>query len=187
MNEPLPGRYRHYKGPEYTVLGVARHSETEEEMVVYRQEYGEYGLWVRPKAMFLESVVLAGQTVPRFQRIGPPLIHPDQIIENVFSSVPEHLPQEVVHTLLQAQDVSIERIVSHGHSSPSDFWYEQPQHEWVLVLQGAAKLQFEDRTLEMKPGDYINIPAYEKHRVAWTTPDQPTLWLCIWYTTPTRR
>jgi hypothetical protein len=67
----LPGRYRHYKGNEYTVLGVARHSETMEELVVYRQEYAERGLWVRPKGMFFESVVVAGETVPRFARIEP--------------------------------------------------------------------------------------------------------------------
>ena len=53
MNELPPGRYRHYKGNEYTVLDTARHSETLEELVVYRQEYGEHGLWVRPKPMFL--------------------------------------------------------------------------------------------------------------------------------------
>jgi hypothetical protein len=61
-----PGRYRHYKGKEYTVLGVARHSETLEELVVYRQEYGDHGLWVRPAAMFAETVEVNGQTVPRF-------------------------------------------------------------------------------------------------------------------------
>ena len=71
MNGAQPGRYRHYKGKEYTVIGVARHSETEEELVVYRQEYGDHGLWVRPKDMFLETVEVAGQTVPRFEYIGP--------------------------------------------------------------------------------------------------------------------
>lgn len=65
------GRYRHYKGNEYVVLGVARHSETQEELVVYRPEYGERGLWVRPKAMFLETVEVEGQPVPRFQFVGP--------------------------------------------------------------------------------------------------------------------
>ena len=64
------GRYRHYKGREYTVLGVARHSETEEEMVVYRQEYGDHGLWVRPRAMFVETVEVNGQSVPRFRYLG---------------------------------------------------------------------------------------------------------------------
>lgn len=61
------GRYRHYKGNEYLVLGVARHSETEEELVVYRQAYGDRGLWVRPLKMFLESVIVDGQSVPRFE------------------------------------------------------------------------------------------------------------------------
>ena len=71
-----PGRYRHYKGKEYTVLGVARHSETDEEMVVYRQEYGDHGLWVRPKAMFVEMVEVNGQLVPRFQYLGEDGPHP---------------------------------------------------------------------------------------------------------------
>lgn len=64
------GRYRHYKGNEYIVLGVARHSETEEELVVYRQDYGDRGLWVRPKAMFCEDVDIGGKKTPRFQYIG---------------------------------------------------------------------------------------------------------------------
>jgi hypothetical protein len=64
------GRYRHYKGNEYIVLGVARHSETEEELIVYRQDYGERRLWVRPKEMFLETVEVNGREVPRFQLVG---------------------------------------------------------------------------------------------------------------------
>ncbi len=66
-----PGRYRHYKGKDYQVLGCARHTETEEEFVVYRALYGEGGLWVRPKAMFLESVVTSDATTPRFVLIEP--------------------------------------------------------------------------------------------------------------------
>ncbi len=68
-----PGRYRHYKGNDYEVLGVARHSETEEEYVVYRQLYGEDGLWIRPASMFSESVSVGGEFVPRFRRLeeGP--------------------------------------------------------------------------------------------------------------------
>ncbi|MFM8709176.1 MAG: DUF1653 domain-containing protein [Planctomycetia bacterium] len=65
-----PGRYRHYKGNDYTVLGVARHSETLEELVVYRQEYGDHGLWVRPAAMFAESVLVDGKAVARFAPLG---------------------------------------------------------------------------------------------------------------------
>ncbi|HJT21555.1 MAG TPA: DUF1653 domain-containing protein [Nitrospira sp.] len=61
------GRYRHYKGREYEVIGVARHSETEEEYVVYRALYGERGLWVRPRAMFEEEVLVNGRRVQRFE------------------------------------------------------------------------------------------------------------------------
>jgi len=70
MNTVPTGRYRHYKGKEYTVIGVARHSETQEEMVVYRQEYGDHSLWVRPEAMFLEMVEVNGQSLPRFHYRG---------------------------------------------------------------------------------------------------------------------
>jgi len=68
--EIQPGRYRHFKGMEYEVIGMAKHSETMEEMVVYRALYGEEGLWVRPAAMFSETVVQNGETVLRFIRIG---------------------------------------------------------------------------------------------------------------------
>ena len=69
MPDPAPGRYRHFKGGEYEVLGAARHSETHEQLVVYRPLYGDGGLWVRPVAMFLETVEHDGRTVPRFARI----------------------------------------------------------------------------------------------------------------------
>ncbi|WBM80499.1 DUF1653 domain-containing protein [Cryobacterium breve] len=69
MTGITPGQYRHYKGNLYDVIGVARHSETEEELVVYTTLYGDHGLWVRPLAMFLESVTVDGQTVPRFAPI----------------------------------------------------------------------------------------------------------------------
>ena len=65
------GRYRHYKGKEYEVIGVARHSETLEELVIYRALYGERGLWVRSRGMFMESVEVEGHSVPRFQHVGP--------------------------------------------------------------------------------------------------------------------
>jgi len=65
-----PGRYRHYKGNEYEVTAIARHSETEEKMVVYRQLYGDHSLWVRSLAMFLEEVSVDGRKVPRFQWVG---------------------------------------------------------------------------------------------------------------------
>jgi hypothetical protein len=70
MTTILPGRYRHYKGNYYEVIEVARHSETEEEMVVYRKLYGDHSLWVRPLGMFLENVVVDGYEVPRFEWVG---------------------------------------------------------------------------------------------------------------------
>lgn len=70
MQSVKPGRYRHFKGNEYTVIGVAQHTETQEELVVYRQEYGERALLVRPREMFLESVTRDGKTMPRFEYVG---------------------------------------------------------------------------------------------------------------------
>ena len=71
MSEPIPGRYRHFKGNAYEVIGIARHSETDERMVVYRPLDNDSGLWVRPVAMFLEMVTHEGQIVPRFTYLGP--------------------------------------------------------------------------------------------------------------------
>lgn len=68
--QPPLGRYRHFKGKEYRLLAYARHSETEEEMVVYQALYGDYGLWVRPKAMFFETIQRDGKTFPRFAYVG---------------------------------------------------------------------------------------------------------------------
>jgi len=179
---PIPsGRYRHYKGKEYAVVGTARHSETLEEHVVYRQEYGEHGLWVRPKQMFSETVKVDGHEVLRFQPLGSSSEQVGESIKNIFDDLPQHLPKEVVQTLIRAADVRIERIISHGHASAPDFWYDLPQHEWVIVLKGAARLQFEDSMVEMKVGDFVNIPAFKKHRVDWTTPDEPTVWLGVRY------
>jgi hypothetical protein len=70
MADVRPGRYRHYKGKDYFVVGVARHSETEEELVVYRQDYGDRGLWVRPAGMFVETVEVDGERVERFRFVG---------------------------------------------------------------------------------------------------------------------
>ena len=70
MESIKPGRYRHFKGKEYEVLGVARHSETEEELVVYRALYGDFGLWVRPVSMWNETVERDGKTFRRFTSIG---------------------------------------------------------------------------------------------------------------------
>jgi len=103
-----------------------------------------------------------------------------KVTSNLISEIPA-LPEELVEVLLAAANLRIERIVSHGHASPEGFWYDQDQHEWVVVLKGAARLRFEDGIVEMKPGDFINIPAHKKHRIEWTTPDEPTVWLAVHY------
>ena len=100
---------------------------------------------------------------------------------NLFAGVPDEFREGLLTPLLNAPPVRIERIVSKGHASPEGFWYEQPTHEWVVVLKGDARLEFEDRVVEMGAGDSINIPAGQKHRVAWTTPDEPTVWLAVVY------
>jgi cupin 2 domain-containing protein len=79
--------------------------------------------------------------------------------------LPDDLHEELIEVLVETQNVRIERIVSTGHASPEGFWYDQNQHEWVVVLKGAARLRFEDSTVEMKSGDHLNIPAHGKHRV----------------------
>lgn len=100
---------------------------------------------------------------------------------NLFGDLPASLPDELVTTLLESAEVRIERIVSAGHVSPEGFWYDQEQHEWVVVLKGTARLRFEEGSIEMKAGDFVNIPAHRKHRVEWTTPDEPTIWLAVHY------
>lgn len=71
VTHPQPGLYKHYKGNEYEVIGVATHSEDEAQLVVYRPCYGERGLWVRPLEMFVEDVMIEGKAVPRFAYVGP--------------------------------------------------------------------------------------------------------------------
>jgi cupin 2 domain-containing protein len=99
----------------------------------------------------------------------------------LLSNVPHELPNELCETLLQASNVRIERIISRGHKSPDGFWYDQNENEWVLLVAGAAKLEFENETIEMQPGSFVNIPAHKRHRVAWTDPEQTTIWLAVFY------
>lgn len=100
---------------------------------------------------------------------------------NRYATLPAQLPDELVQTLHSTEHLRIERIVSQGHASPPDFWYDQAEHEWVLLIQGAARLRLDDEVVELKPGDFLNIPAHRRHRVEWTSPDQQTIWLAIHY------
>jgi len=99
---------------------------------------------------------------------------------SIFADIPKQLPEELCQTLLSKPSIRIERIISKGHSSAQDFWYDQDQHEWILVLQGQARLAFfEASPVELATGDYLLIPAHCKHRVDWTTPALETVWLAI--------
>jgi len=88
-----------------------------------------------------------------------------------------------METLAGSKTVRIERILSRGHRSPEGFWYNQEQNEWVLLLKGRTGLSFEGQSgaVELAPGDYLNIPAHARHRVAWTAEDEETIWLAVHY------
>ena len=103
--------------------------------------------------------------------------------KNLFDLDSPEMGKEVVEELLRNQNTRIERIISRGHSSPPDFWYDQAENEWVILLSGSARLQLENEAdlLELGPGDYVNIPAHVRHRVAWTDPDRDTVWLAVFF------
>ena len=85
-------------------------------------------------------------------------------------------------TFSDSEHISIERIISMGHSSPESGWYDQDKDEWVVVLKGKGIISFEDDSeVMMEPGDYLNIPAHQKHKVIWTEPDIETIWLAVLY------
>jgi cupin 2 domain-containing protein len=100
---------------------------------------------------------------------------------SLFSPHTTHLPTEITESLVQAKLVRIERIVSQGQASPAGFWYDQDEAEFVVVVQGVGRLRFEDEVIELRPGDWIKIPAHRKHRVEWTTPDEQTVWLAVFF------
>jgi cupin 2 domain-containing protein len=102
---------------------------------------------------------------------------------NLLRDLPAAGVREIAETLLARADVRIERIISHGQASPEDFWYDQAEGEWVLLLAGAARLRFADESEErlLTAGDWIEIAPRRRHRVAWTDPAQPTVWLAVFY------
>ena len=107
-------------------------------------------------------------------------------VTNLFrlpSPLPRPEEDESVDILARAKNVRVERIVSTGQASPPGFWYDQDEHEWVLLLSGSARLEFDEpaRVLELRPGDAVTIPAHERHRVAATAPGQDTVWLAVFY------
>ena len=101
---------------------------------------------------------------------------------NIFQRLPKDLKEELFEDIISTENLKVERIVSYGHSSPKTGWYESELNEWVLVLEGEALLIFEEsEEVRLKVGDYLNIPAFKKHKVAWTQPEAKTVWLAIYY------
>lgn len=104
-------------------------------------------------------------------------------MKNLLAEIPADLPEEAIDILVQNEGVRIERIVSTGQSSPEGFWYDQREAEWVVVLRGCGHLEFEgqEEVTVMRPGDFVEIPPGRRHRVAWTSQDEPTVWLAFFY------
>ena len=99
---------------------------------------------------------------------------------NLFARLDGAGSAEIVSELLTRPGLRIERIVSTGQTSPQGFWYHQSTDEWVIVVAGAARLDFDgDAPCDLLPGDYLMIPAQKRHRVAWTHPALPTIWLAL--------
>jgi cupin 2 domain-containing protein len=102
-------------------------------------------------------------------------------MNNIFDQIPERFPEELFTELLSAGNVRIECIVSFGQTSPDGFWYDLPENEWVVLLEGSAQLRFEDRLVDLSPGDCLNIPAECRHRVEKTSKTERTIWLAVFY------
>lgn len=127
----------------------------------------------------------AGQIAKGAALAGPPsrgeLAVPELRRGRLFVAAPNDRDGEQLDVLAQSSGVRIERIVSSGHASPSGFWYDQDEDEFVVLLAGAAELRFagDDRLVMLRPGDWIDIPAGVRHRVESTQADPPTVWLVV--------
>jgi cupin 2 domain-containing protein len=106
-----------------------------------------------------------------------------EAITNLLVDLPLSLPEEAVSILLRTEHVRIERIVSTGQASPPGFWYDQAEGEWVVLLHGAARLSIagEAAPRSLTAGDILHLPPRLRHRVEWTDPTEPTVWLAIFY------
>ena len=102
---------------------------------------------------------------------------------NLLANLPTELADEALEVLAEAKHLRIERIISRGQASPEGTWYDQPQSEFVVLIRGEAHVLFEGEAAphELSPGDYLIIPAHCRHRVEWTTLDEPSVWLAVHY------
>ncbi len=103
-------------------------------------------------------------------------------MKNIFKDIPRSLKEELFEDIIVSQNVKIERIVSDGHTSPKEGWYDSELDEWVLVLQGEAILSFnDDADKKLQVGDFFHISAHLKHKVSYTSKSEKTIWLAIYY------
>jgi cupin 2 domain-containing protein len=104
-------------------------------------------------------------------------------LRNLFDDIPRVLAAERIDILLDMAAVRLERIVSVGHATPAGEWYDQARDEWVVVLRGRARVRIEgeaeDRALGV--GDHLLLRAHVRHRVEWTDPTEPTVWLAVFF------
>jgi len=102
---------------------------------------------------------------------------------NLLSPLPYDLSEEFFETICQSKHVRIERIVSKGHTTPEGSWYDQDDNEFVVLLQGKAGLSFDGQNeiVTLSRGDYLDIKAHVRHRVEWTSQDEETVWLAVFY------
>ena len=101
------------------------------------------------------------------------------MVKNIFDKIKINKKEEIFEILFQNRVVKIEKIVSNGQTSKPNFWYNQNEIEFVILLSGKAQIEFKDKILDLKEGDYYIIPAHCKHRVAFTDLEKPTIWLAV--------
>lgn len=101
-------------------------------------------------------------------------------MNNIFDNLPDNLENEIFEDLQKSNNLKIERIISYGHFTPENEWYDQDKSEWVMIISGYGEILFENGTIKkMKAGDYILIPAHQKHKVIKTAKNEHTIWLAI--------
>jgi cupin 2 domain-containing protein len=105
------------------------------------------------------------------------------IVSNIYSDIPDDLTHEVFEEILRNGSLKLERIISKGHETPEDQWYDQDQDEWIILLKGSAGLVIEGEReiVALKSGDYLLLPAHLKHRVEWTDPEEETIWMALYF------
>lgn len=104
-------------------------------------------------------------------------------MKNLLTPLERTTSAERIESLLRGSEFELQRIVSTGQTTPAGAWYDQETEEWVVLLQGAATIRFEEHAAPraLKPGDFFNIPAHSRHRLEWTDPEQETIWLTLHY------